>query len=151
MADLILAPEDSLLGKETEIAILVENGSVFSLTNSLDRLLEAYGFESRYFYKTNDVSIEIFKDGYGNILTLEYDFVYRKEEYDDREILISGILVKPIAELYVRSLREIKKIDLRDYIKIYPENVFSRALEEIRERLLIKAKDARESNRIMYI
>ena len=131
MAVTILAPEDSLLGKETEIAILVENESVFSLTNSLNRLLEAYRFESCYFYSTSDVSIEIFKDRYGNILTLEYDFVYRKEEVDaSRKILIGGILVKPIAELYLRSLREIKKIDLRDYIKIYPENVFSKVLKK---------------------
>ena len=145
-----LAPEDSLLETKTEIAILVKDESIFSLTDSLDRLLEAYRFESCYFYWTKDVSVQLYKDGHGNILIIEYDFNNMSEKRDGHEIFVSGISVKPMAELYTQSLRKVEKIDLRDYIEIYPENVFPKAFEKVIRCFLIKAKNAEESDRTMY-
>jgi len=152
MVGVTLLEGDFLLAKKTEIAILVENESIFSLTDSLDRLLEAYRFESRCFCETNkNASIEVYKDGHGNLLTIEYALGFMKETYDGREIVVSGISVNPIAELYIRSLRTVQKIDLRNYIRIYPENVFSEALKEIRKCLQIKARQAEEANKLMYV
>ncbi len=147
---LILPLEDSISNKD-EVAILLDNDSIFSLKNSLYKLLEFYGFEPRRFCETNNESIQMFKDNYGNILTVTYCNAMLEGIFEDREIKISGILVDPIAEQYIPRTKSNQKINLRNLIKAYPKNRFSESLEKIRNHFIRKARQQESYTSSMYI
>ena len=143
--------EADLRLREDEIAIRVENGSIFSLRDSLDRLFGAYEFEPWYsFWKPNDV-VQIYRDVRGNILAIEYYDDFITEKHDGYEFQIMGFSVNPMAELYVPALNQTLTINLGNYIRVYPGNVFLETLEKIREYTLAKGKIIEKDDRLMYI
>ncbi len=148
--DISILTEDQILD-EDEIAILVKDDSILSLTSSLDRMLEAYGFEPCRFVEANYSGIQIYKDRDGNMLTVDYEIVAIGKRYDDCEISIWGILVNPLAEMYMSRLKKVKRIDLRDCIKFYPKNVFFNAIEKLNLILKNTAKRRMRNAECIYI
>jgi len=128
---------------EGEIAINVEeDGSLFGFADSFDRLLESYGLESRRFCENpNGDAIWVYKDREGNSLTLEYCVAVRTMPFGQYDVSIEGIVVKPKAIQYIRSLDRVNRVDLRAYVKAYPKNVFLKVVEKMEEILVSSANE----------
>lgn len=133
--------DENIYLKEDEIAIDVKEHYIFSLGSSIDKLFAFYGFQ--YFLsilnkrkESFNVS-DLFTDNYGNLLIISYE-IAQLEEYD-KNMTVFGLLVDPNGEI-IDPYGKSEKIDLSLYVKAYPKNVFSEAMNRIKKELENKKK-----------
>jgi len=131
---------DEILKKD-EIAVYVDEHNVFAIS-CIHNLLKSYGFDFGFSFhnKKADKYIEVHTDRDGNSIMLEYEPAFFEESNQKGRIGVTGFLITPHAELYLSSNNATEIIDLREYIRIYPKNVFSRILSQLLENLQKKSK-----------
>lgn len=126
-------PTKEIFLNDDEIAINIGSSSIFSLTTeSLGRLLESYGWRPFFYCSFKDRMIQVYKDGIGNSLVIEHEpGFYFNEEI---KVGIQGISTDVNGCIFHQDGYE-EIVDLSKYAKLYPENVFSTAIQRIKEKL----------------
>lgn len=138
-----VVPVNDLL-YENELAFLIDDKKVVSVTNdSICKLMELFRLEP-YFYKefknSDSIVMQAYRDYNGNSIIVEYKPAIISMEYEDCEIKIQGFEMNPYG-LWIERSGGSTILDLRDIIKIYPQNVFEDAVNRLKDYFIKRSKE----------